>query len=186
MLASSPSERAMAKSKTDATSKPAGAAKRAVKPVPEGNHTVTPYLIVDDARKAIAFYEKAFLAKTLGVMPGPKGRVMHAEIQVGDSRVMLADEFPEMGAKSPKAYGGSPISIALYVPDVDVVVERALKAGGTLRRPVEDQFYGDRSGAVTDPFGHVWHVSTHVEDVSHEEMQRRMEALHGAKNAKKA
>jgi PhnB protein len=175
----------MAKSKASGSSS-AGAttsagSKPAVKPIPEGNHTVTPYLIVDDATKAIAYYEKAFQAKTLGVMPGPKGRVMHAEIQIGDSRVMLADEFPEMGAKSPKAFGGSPITIALYVPDVDAVVERALAAGGTLKRPVENQFYGDRSGAVTDPFGHVWHVSTHVEDVSHEEMQRRMQKLHGKK-----
>ena len=175
----------MAKSKVDAKppAKPAvrSAKAKPVKPVPDGYHTVTPYLIVEDATKAIDYYERAFLAKTIVRMPGPKGRVMHAEIQIGDSRVMLADEFPEMGAKSPKALGGSPISIALYVPDVDVVVERALKAGGTLKRPVEDQFYGDRSGGVVDPFGHVWHVSTHVEDVSHEEMQRRMEKLHGAK-----
>jgi PhnB protein len=152
-----------------------------VKPVPDGYHTVTPYLIVDGAAKALAYYEKAFLAKTLVQMPGPGGKVMHAEMRIGDSIVMLADEFPEMGAKSPKSLGGTPVTIAMYVPDVDAVVERALKAGGTLKRPVEDQFYGDRSGGVTDPFGHVWHVSTHVEDVSPEEMQSRMTKAMGEK-----
>ena len=169
----------MPKSKTVAKpkSKPQAGAKPKVKPIPDGNHTVTPYLIVDGAARAIDYYEKAFLAKTIARLPGPGGKVMHAEVQIGNSRVMLADEAPEMGAKSPKSYGGSPVTIGLYVPDVDAVVTRALKAGGTLKRPVENQFYGDRAGSVTDPFGHVWHVSTHVEDVPHEEMQRRMAKL---------
>jgi PhnB protein len=171
----------MDKAKTETAPKSATPAKAKVRPIPEGYHTVTPYLIVDGAAKALEYYGKAFLAKTLFQMPGPGGKVMHAEMQIGDSRVMLADEFPEMGAKSPKTVGGTPVTIALYVPDVDVVVERALKAGGTLKRPVENQFYGDRSGGVTDPFGHVWHVSTHVEDVTPEEMKTRMEKQRGAK-----
>jgi PhnB protein len=171
----------MAKTKTVAKPTTKASAKAKVKPVPAGYHTVTPYLIVDGGAKALEYYGKAFLAKEVVRMPGPGGKVMHAEIRIGDSIVMLADEMPEMGAKGPKAFGGSPVTIGLYVPDVDTVVERALKAGGTLKRPVENQFYGDRSGSVTDPFGHCWHVSTHVEDVPPAEMQRRMEKLFAKK-----
>jgi PhnB protein len=150
-----------------------------VKPIPEGYHTVTPYLIVKGAARAIDFYVRAFGAKELFRMAQPDGRVGHAELQIGDSRVMLADEYPEIGAKSPQAYGGSAVTIHLYVPDVDAVVERAVAAGAQLTRPVADQFYGDRNGGVTDPFGHAWFVSTHVEDVSPEEIERRAAAQHG-------
>lgn len=148
-----------------------------VKPIPDGYHTVTPYLILNDAAGALAFYKKAFGATELVRMPGPGGKIMHAEIKIGDSPIMLADEFPEMGARSPQAYGGTPVSLALYVEDVDARVDQAVAAGATVRRPVADQFYGDRSGTVEDPFGHVWTLSTHKEDVSPEEMQRRIAAF---------
>jgi PhnB protein len=144
-----------------------------VKPIPEGYHSVTPYLIVSDGAGAIEFYKKAFGASELMRMPAPGGRVGHAELKIGDSRIMLADEFPDMGARSPKAFGGSPVSLHLYVADVDAVAKRALAAGATELRPVKDQFYGDRLGSVTDPFGHVWHISTHKEDLSPEELKRR-------------
>jgi PhnB protein len=149
----------------------------AAKPVPEGYHSVTPYLIVDGAARAIEFYKLAFGASEIMRMPGPKGRVMHAELKIGDSVIMLADE-PESGShKSAQTLGGSPVSLMVYLPDVDQVFSRAISAGAKETRPVQDQFYGDRSGNLIDPFGHVWTVSTHVEDVSPEEMQRRMEAL---------
>ncbi len=144
-----------------------------VKPIPEGYHSVTPYLIVSDAAGAIEFYKKAFGATELVRMPAPGGRVGHAELRIGDLRVMLADEFPDMGARSPKAFGGSPVSLHLYVDDVDAVAKRALAAGAKELRPVKDQFYGDRLGSVTDPFGHIWHISTHKEDLSPEELKRR-------------
>lgn len=152
----------------------------AVKPIPEGYHSVTPYLIVKGGARAIEFYERAFGARELLRMMQPDGRVGHAEIQIGDSRIMLADEFPEIDARSPQSIGGSPVTIHLYVEDVDATVERALAAGARLTRPVKDQFYGDRNGGVTDPFGHVWWVSTHVEDVSAEEIERRASAAHPA------
>lgn len=149
----------------------------AVRAVPEGYHTVTPYLIVQGAGAAIEFYKQAFGATELLRMADPAaGKVGHAEIQVGDSRIMLADEFPDMGYRSPKSLGGTPVSICLYVPDVDVVFNRAVAAGATVQRPVSDMFYGDRTGTLTDPFGHVWTISTHVEDVSEEEIRRRLEA----------
>ena len=148
-----------------------------VKSVPDGYHTVTPYLICNDAARAIEFYKKAFGASELVRIPGPGGKVGHAEIKIGDSPIMLADEHPEMGALSPQSVGGSPISILLYVDDVDGVVARAVAAGAKLTRPVEDKFYGDRSGSLTDPTGHIWHVSTHKEDLSLEEIKRRGEAL---------
>jgi PhnB protein len=154
-----------------------------VKPIPEGYHSVTPYLIVSDARRALDFYARAFGAKELYRMEQPDGRVGHAEFQIGDSRVMLADEFPEMGVRSPTTVGGSPVTIHLYVEDVDAVVARAADAGATITRPVSDQFYGDRNGGLTDPFGHVWYVATHVEDVPEDELRRRAEAqaqAHGA------
>jgi len=147
------------------------------RPIPDGYHTATPYLIVDDAARAIEFYKKAFGAAEKVRIAAPGGRVGHAEIQIGDSPIMLADEHPEIGALSPHRIGGSPVSIMLYVEDVDRVVERALAAGAKLLRPVQDQFYGDRSGTLADPAGHTWHVATHKEDLSLEEIKRRSEAL---------
>lgn len=146
----------------------------AVEPIPSGYHSVTPYIIVDGGAQAIEFYTKAFGAEEMARMPGPEGRIMHAEIKIGDSPVMLADEFPDMGAKGPKAFGGSPTSLMIYVEDVDAVFGRALEAGATEVRAVQDQFYGDRSGTLRDPFGHQWTIATHVEDVSEEDLQRRM------------
>jgi PhnB protein len=147
-----------------------------VKPIPEGYHTATPYLIVKDAARAIEFYKKAFGATELMRMPGPGGKIGHAEIKIGDSPIMLADEVPGMGFRSPESLGGSPISILLYVENVDVVFSEALAAGAKVQRPVADQFYGDRTGGVTDPFGHVWYIATHKEDVSPEEMKKRAAA----------
>ena len=147
-----------------------------VKPIPEGYHTATPYLIVKDAARAIEFYKKAFGATELMRMPGTGGKIGHAEIKIGDSPIMLADEVPGMGFRSPESLGGSPISILLYVEDVDVVFSEALAAGAKVQKPVADQFYGDRSGGVTDPFGHVWYIATHKEDVSPEEMKKRAAA----------
>jgi PhnB protein len=151
-----------------------------VKPIPEGYGTVTPYLIVSDGARAIEFYKQAFNATEVFRMDGPDGRIMHAEVKIGDSHVMLADEHPEIGARSPQAFGGSPVSFVVYDEDVDKLVEQAVAAGATLKRPVADQFYGDRTGGVEDPFGHVWYIATHVEDVSEEEMQRRAAAAHQA------
>ena len=147
------------------------------KPIPDGYHTATPYLIADDAAKAIEFYKKAFGASEKLRIPAPGGRIGHAEIQIGDSLIMLADEHPEIDARGPQHYGGSPVSILLYVDDVDALFKQAVAAGGTEVRPVTDQFYGDRSGTLKDPFGHSWHLSTHKEDVSPEELNRRMAAL---------
>jgi PhnB protein len=149
-----------------------------VKPIPDGYHSVTPYIIVDGGARAIEFYKQAFGATELFRMEGPDGRVGHAEIKVGDSHVMLADEHPEMGARGPQSFGGSPVSLMLYVEDVDATVERAVEAGAKLKRPVADQFYGDRTGGIEDPFGHVWYVATHVEDVPPEELQKRAAAAH--------
>ncbi len=148
-----------------------------VKPIPEGYHSVTPYLIVDGAAAAIEFYNKAFGAIEVVRMPAPGGRIGHAEIKIGDSYIMLADENPEMNARSPRAVGGTPLSLLLYVEDVDRTVERAVAAGAKLERPVEDKFYGDRMGGIEDPFGHQWYVGTHIEDVSPEEMKKRMAAM---------
>jgi PhnB protein len=146
------------------------------KPIPKGYHTATPYLIVKDAAKAIEFYKKAFGAAETTRMTQPDGRIGHAEIKIGDSPIMLADEFPEMGARSPQSLGGSPVSILLYVKDVDALTSRAITAGAKVVRPVKDQFYGDRSGSLEDPFGHQWHIATHVEDVPPEEMKKRAAA----------
>jgi PhnB protein len=147
-----------------------------VKAVPEGYHSVTPYLIVDGAARALEFYRKVFGATEKMRMPGPGGKVGHAEITIGDSMIMLADEHPEMGARGPRAFGGSPIAVMVYVADVDAVVAAATAAGARVVRPVEDQFYGDRMGTIEDPFGHQWHVATHKEDVPPEEMARRAAA----------
>ena len=148
----------------------------ATKPIPEGYRTVTPYLIVKGAAEAIEFYKRAFGAKELLRMADPHGRVGHAEIKIGDSVIMLADEHPAMGYRAPHSLGGSSVSILLYLEDVDAVFERALKAGAKAQRPVANQFYGDRTGTLEDPFGQVWTVATHVEDVPPEEMRRRAEA----------
>jgi len=146
-------------------------------PAPEGYHSVTPYLIVHDGQAAIEFYEKAFGATELLRLPTPDGKLMHAEIMVGDSVVMLADEQPENGFKSPRTLGGTASSILLYVEDVDRRFAEALGAGATALRNVEDQFYGDRSGTLEDPFGHLWTLATRVEDVPPEEIERRFEAM---------
>jgi PhnB protein len=148
----------------------------AVKAVPEGYHTATPYLIVDGAAKALEFYRKAFGATERMRFAAPGGKIGHAEITIGNSAIMLADEHPEMGHRGPQAIGGTPVTIHLYVENVDEVFPRAVAAGATALRPVTDQFYGDRSGTLRDPFGHVWHVATHKEDLSPEEMHRRAEA----------
>jgi PhnB protein len=145
-----------------------------VKHIPDGYHTVTPYLCVKGAAGAIDFYKKAFGAVELVRMPDPSGKVMHAEIKIGDSHIMMADEHPEMNFTSPKSLGGTPVCLCLYVEDVDALAARAVAAGATQIRPVKDQFYGDRSGTFADPFGHIWTISTHKEDVSPEEMKRRM------------
>ena len=149
-----------------------------VKPIPEGYNSVTPYLIVDGAAQAIEFYRQAFGATETFRMDGPEGRIGHAELKIGDSHIMLADEHPEMGARGPKTVGGSPISLLLYVEDVDAVVGRAVEAGAKLTRPVADQFYGDRTGGLEDPFGHAWYVATHIEDVAPEELKKRAAAAH--------
>jgi PhnB protein len=148
----------------------------AVKPIPDGYHTVTPYLIVKDAARAIDYYKEALGAAEIMRFAGPGGKVGHAEIKIGDSTVMLADEFPEMGFRSPQSLGGSPVGICLYVEDVDTRFHQAVAAGATVMRPLADQFYGDRSGTLTDPFGHVWTIATHKEDLTPEEIHRRSEA----------
>ncbi len=147
----------------------------AVKPIPEGYHTLTPYLIVRDADKAIAFYQEAFGATELMRMTGPNGKIGHAELKIGDSVLMLSEENPKWGATSPMTLGGTPLTLAMYVVDVDASFNKAVQAGATVKRPLADQFYGDRSGTLTDPYGHVWTLATHKEDVSHEEMSKRME-----------
>jgi len=151
-----------------------------VKPIPEGYHSVTPYLCVKGAAAAIDFYKKAFGAKELLRMPAPGEKIGHAEIQIGDSHVMLADEFPEMGFLSPQSVGWSPVMMHLYVEDVDITANKAVAAGAKVTRPVADQFYGDRGGQVEDPFGHKWYVSTHKEDVSPEEIEARRVKQYGA------
>jgi PhnB protein len=148
-----------------------------VQAIPTGYAGVTSYLIIRDAARALEFYKKAFGATELMRFPGPDGRIGHAEIKIGEGVVMLADESPAMGHKSPQTLGGTPVSLMFYVPDVDARFANALAAGATVLNPLKDQFYGDRSGTLTDPFGHVWTIATHTEDVSAEEMQRRMAAM---------
>jgi PhnB protein len=150
-----------------------------VKPIPDGYPQVTPYLSVDDGNAAIEFYKTVLGATERVRMAGPDGKVGHAELQIGDSLLMLADEVPEMGNPSPKSVGGTPVTISMYVDDVDAVFDRAVQAGAKPLRPVENQFYGDRAGQFEDPFGHRWSVATHVEDVPPDEMQRRAEAMGG-------
>ena len=146
-----------------------------VKRIPDGYHSVTPYLIFDDAEGAIDFYTKAFGAKELFRMP-MDGRIGHAELLIGNSRIMLADENPNVDAYSPKHYKGSPISLMIYVEDVDSFSQKAVAAGATIVRPVKTQFYGDRSGMFLDPYGYKWSIATHVEDVAPDEMNKRMKA----------
>jgi PhnB protein len=150
-----------------------------VSPVPTGYHNLTPYLVVDGAAAALAWYTKAFNAREMMRLAAPGEKIGHAEIEIGDSRIMLADEAPAHNAKAPGAFGGSPISLHLYVPDVDAVVARATAAGATVKSPPENKFYGDRQGTVLDPFGHTWHISTHIEDVTNTEIERRMRAMTG-------
>jgi PhnB protein len=150
-----------------------------VKPIPDGYHSVTPYLIVRGGADAIEFYQKAFGAVELFRFPAPGGKIGHAEIKIGDSPIMLADEYPDMGYNGPQTLSGSPVSIMIYVDDVDATFNRAIESGGTVKEAVQDKFYGDRMGTLIDPFGHIWHVATHKEDVSVEEMQRRAKAAHG-------
>jgi PhnB protein len=154
-----------------------------VKPIPEGYHSVTPYLCINGAVKALEYYKKAFGATELFRMEHD-GKIGHAEIKIGDSPIMLADEFPEMGFVSPATLGGSPVGIMIYVDDVDTVFKQAIAEGGVEKKPVQDQFYGDRSGTLTDPFGHVWTVATHTEDVAPEEIDKRLAAMkaQGASN----
>jgi PhnB protein len=148
-----------------------------VRAIPAGHHTASPYLAIKNAVKALEFYKKAFGADEIYKLLMPDGRLGHAEIRLGDSIIMLADEFPEYGGKSPETLGGSPVSIHLYVEDVDAFFKRAVAAGAKERKPVMDQFYGDRSGQLEDPFGHLWWVATHREDVSPTDMQKRVEAM---------
>lgn len=152
----------------------------AVKPVPEGYHTATPYLVIRGAASAIEFYKKVFGA-TEEVRMADGERIGHAEIKIGDSYIMLADEYPEMGYRGPKSFGGSPVSILLYVEDVGTVFNRAVAAGAKVLKPLQDQFYGDRNGFIEDPFGHAWSIATHKEDVSPEEMKKRMAAMQSQK-----
>ena len=146
-----------------------------VNPIPEEYDTVTPYFIVDGAVQAIEFYCKVFNAKEKGRMTGPNGTVGHAELIIGESIVMLADPCPDLEFKSPQAYGGTPVSCCVYVRDSDEVFERAIKAGAEVIRPIDDMFYGDRSGTIRDPFGHVWTISSRKEKLTQEEMERRAE-----------
>lgn len=151
-----------------------------VKAKPEGYHTATPYLTIKGAADALEFYKRAFGATEVMRMTTPDGRIGHAEIRIGDSPIMLSDEFPDMDARSPQMIGGSPVMIHLYVDDADALVKRAVDAGATLQRPVEDQFYGDRAGKLADPFGHIWWIATHVEDVPPQEIERRAAAMFGS------
>lgn len=152
-----------------------------VKATPDGYHTATPYLIIQGAAAALDFYKQVFGATELLRMPQPDGKIGHAEMRIGDSVVMLADEVPGMGYRGPKALGGSTVSLLLYFEDVDAVVARAVAAGAKLTQPVQDKFYGDRSGTIEDPFGHIWVIATHIEDVAPEEMERRVAAMHQEK-----
>ncbi|WP_164001162.1 VOC family protein [Pyxidicoccus caerfyrddinensis] len=149
------------------------------KAIPDGYHSITPYLALSDATKAIEFYKTALGATELYRMPMPGGKVAHAELQIGDSRIMVSDEYPDMGAKSPKHFGGTPVGLCIYTENVDALAERFVKAGGKVVRPLENQFYGDRSGQFVDPEGFKWTLAQHVEDVSPEEMNRRMAKMGG-------
>jgi PhnB protein len=150
-----------------------------VKPIPDGYHSVTPYLIVHDGPAALEFYQKAFGAEQIFRIDGPDGRIGHAEVRIGNSPVMFASEHPEMGATSPRTVGGVASSLMIYVENADAVTERAVAAGAEIVRPIRNQFYGDRSATVKDPFGHIWHIATHIEDVPPDEMMRRAKEAMG-------
>jgi len=155
----------------------------AVQPIPEGYNTVSPYLAVDNAAKAIEYYKKAFGAEETVRMNGPDGRIGHAELKIGDSHLMLSDPFPQASTTPPKELGGTSASIFMYVEDVDAVVQKAVDAGATVTMEVEDQFWGDRFGSITDPFGHLWSIATHVEDLSPEKIEERSKAAMAAMSA---
>ena len=155
----------------------------ATQPIPEGYSTISPYLAVDDAAEAIAYYKKAFGAEETVRMDAPDGRIGHAELKIGDSHVMLSDPFPDASTTPPKELGGTSASIFMYVEDVDAVVQQAVGAGATVRMEVEDQFWGDRFGSITDPFGHIWSIATHVEDLTSEEIEERGKAAMAAMSA---
>ena len=152
---------------------------RKVKPIPDGYQAITPYLIIRGAARALDFYSRALGATERMRLEMPGGKIGHAEIELGGSVVMLADEFPEMDFRSPEAFGGSPVTVHFYVPDVDAVVARAVANGARLARPLKNQFYGDRSGTIVDPFGHTWNFATHIEDLTPEEISRRAAQAHG-------
>ena len=170
-------KRKAAKKKAPAKKAPAkrAASSKVVKPIPDGYHAVTAYLSVDNGAAAIDFYKRAFGARELVRMEAPGGKLGHAELRIGDSIVMLADEFADMGFLGPKTRGGTTVNLHLYVRDCDAVVAAAVAAGAKVARPLKDQFYGDRSGTVEDPFGHVWYIATHKEDLTKAQMRRRME-----------
>nr|WP_314544124.1 VOC family protein [uncultured Massilia sp.] len=147
------------------------------RPIPEGFHTVTPHLVCEGAAEALAFYARAFGAVEVGRMAGPDGKIMHAEMRIGDSRIMLADDFPDYGSRGPKALGGSAVAIHLYVPDADAAWEQAIGAGATPVMPLEDAFWGDRYGQVMDPFGHRWSIATHQRDLSLEQIEEAMKTM---------
>lgn len=148
-----------------------------VNAIPVGYEGATPYLIVKEATRALEFYQKAFGATEIMRIPAPEGKVGHAEIKIGAALIMLADEFPDMNCRSPQSFGGTPVSIMVYVQDVDRFVNRAVAAGATVLRPVENKFYGDRAASLEDPFGHQWHFATHVEDMPPDELAKRAEAF---------
>lgn len=150
-----------------------------VKPIPDGYSSVTPYLTVEDAKAALKFYAEAFGAMEVFRLDGPAGMVMHAEVRIGNSMVMIGQESPDMGARGPKLIGGSPVTMLIYCNNADEMIALAVRAGAKVQRAVQNQFYGDRSGQVVDPFGHIWTIATHIEDVSPEEMNRRMAAIMG-------
>jgi PhnB protein len=154
-----------------------------VKAIPEGRDCAIPYLCVKGAAEAIEFYKKAFGARELMRMGQPDGLIGHAELKIGNAVIMLADEFPNMGVLSPQTLGGTPVTIHLYVEDVDEVAKEAVAAGARVLRPIEDQFYGDRGGKLEDPFGHAWWIATHKEDLSPEEMKKRAAALFSQKQS---
>lgn len=178
---------AKAKKKVSAKNKKKVSAKskKKVLAIPKGYHSITPYLIVNNAAMAIEFYKKVFGAKEVLRMDQPGGRVGHAELKIGDAKIMLADECPEMNAHSPQTGDSSPVSIHLYTKNVDATVDLAMTAGAKIIKPVQDMFYGDRSGTLEDPFGHKWHVSTHIEDVSIAKMKKRAAELFGSKEKPK-
>lgn len=151
-----------------------------VRPIPEGFHTITPHLVCEGATKAIAFYEQAFGAVVVDQMPGPDGKLMHALLRIGDSHLMLCDDFPEYGSPGPRALGGTTVTIHLYVPDADAAWERALAAGATPSMPLSDMFWGDRYGQVTDPYGHRWSLATHQRDLSQQEIMDGMNKMMAA------